>query len=92
MKRMNDMLRACVSLQRRCMLRCVFSLVCCLLTAPALAQDYFNLTAPQVRIDSVLPEFTHFFPLASYDAGQTYSVSILYPEFIPMSAVRQREF
>ena len=64
----------------------IWSLVLLLASLNAASQEYFNLTAPQVRIDSMLPEFTHSFPLDAYDANRTYSVSILYPEFIPMSA------
>ena len=50
------------------------------------AQRFFNLTAEEVRIDSVLPVFTHTIPLGSHYADSTYTVSIAYPEFIPMSA------
>ena len=48
-------------------------------------QRFFNLTAEEVRIDSVLPVFAHSFPLGDNYADSTYKVSIVYPEFIPMS-------
>ncbi len=47
---------------------------------------FFNLTAQEVRIDSLLPVFTYKMPLGKGYADYTYAVSIEYPEFIPMSA------
>ena len=49
------------------------------------AQRFFNLTAPQVRIDSVLPQVTYSIPLFDNYADSTYIVNIEYPEFISMS-------
>ena len=49
------------------------------------AQRFFNLTAQEVRIDSLLPVFTYAYPIGSHYADSTYTVSIEYPEFIPMS-------
>jgi hypothetical protein len=49
------------------------------------AQRFFNLTAEQVRIDSLLPVFTHHMPLGQHYADSAYSIVIAYPEFIPMS-------
>lgn len=49
-------------------------------------QKFFNLTAEEVRIDSVLPEFTHSFPLGTAYADSTYSVRLDYAEYIDMSA------
>ena len=54
-------------------------------TLTASAQRFFNLTADEVRIDSLLPMFTHKLPLGSNYADSTYTISIQYPEFIPMS-------
>ena len=56
-----------------------------LATLTASAQRFFNLTADEVRIDSLLPMFTHKLPLGSNYADSTYTISIQYPEFIPMS-------
>lgn len=56
------------------------------------AQQYFNLTAQQVKIDSLLPTFTHSWPLGSQYADSTYEVSIVYPEFIQMSADDVRRY
>ena len=55
-------------------------------TQPAHAQQFFNLTAEEVKIDSVLPTFTHSFELKGDYADSVYSVSIDYPEFYDMSA------
>ena len=49
------------------------------------AQRFFNLTADEVRIDSLLPVFTCKQPLGRHYADSVYSVTIAYPEFIPMS-------
>ncbi len=57
-------------------------LACCLM---ANAQRFFNLTAQEVEIDSLLPVFTYAYPVGAQYADSTYSVSIAYPEFIPMS-------
>ena len=61
-------------------------LVCVLLLAGlgAGAQKFFNLTAQQVRIDSLLPVFTWQKPLGYDYADSVYTVSIDYPEFIDM--------
>ena len=49
------------------------------------AQAIFDLTASQVRIDSMLPVFTWQKPLGPRYADSVYTVSIAYPEFITMS-------
>ena len=48
--------------------------------------SFFNLTAEEVRLDSLLPAFTHAYPLGDHYADSTYTVDISYPEFIDMSA------
>lgn len=47
-------------------------------------QKFFNLTAEEVRIDSVLPSFTYSMPLGKAWADSVYSVTIEYPEFLEM--------
>ncbi|MCR4603062.1 MAG: type IX secretion system sortase PorU [Prevotella sp.] len=49
------------------------------------AQEFVNLTAPDVRIDKALPIYYHEFPLGTAYADSVYTVSIEYPEFIDMS-------
>jgi len=56
--------------------------VCCL---TASAQRFFNLTAQEVKIDSLLPVFTYAHPVGPHYADSAYTVSIEYPEFVPMS-------
>ena len=58
-------------------------LLCC--WAVASAQEFIDLTARQVRIDSLLPVFTWQKQLGPRYADSTYTVSIEYPEFIDMS-------
>ena len=50
------------------------------------AQRFFDLTAEDVRIDSLLPVFNYEQELGLDYADSVYSVSIEYPEFIDMSA------
>ena len=45
----------------------------------ASAQEFYNLTAEQVRIDTLLPRFACSFPLAGQYADSAYSVAIEYP-------------
>lgn len=61
-------------------------IVHCLLLVPSavMAQPFFNLTAEEVKIDSVLPCFHYSQPLGKHYADSIYEVSIDYPEFIDM--------
>ena len=56
------------------------------------AQAIFDLTASQVRIDSLLPVFTWQKPLGPHYADSVYTVSIVYPEFINMSEADIRRY
>ena len=64
-------------------------LCCCLVVG---AQEFIDLTAQQVRIDSLLPVFTWQQPLGSCYADSVYTVSIEYPEFIEMSDTDVRRY
>ena len=50
------------------------------------AQRFFDLTAEEVRIDSLLPVFNYEQELGPNYADSVYTVSIEYPEFIDMTA------
>ena len=63
----------------------LFTIRYSLFTSVAQAQRFFNLTADEVRIDTLLPAFHYSYPLDEHYADSTYSVEILYPDFIPMS-------
>ena len=52
----------------------------------AKAQRFFNLTTDEVRVDTLLPVFNYTYPLGPRYADSTYTVSIEYPEFEPISA------
>ena len=52
---------------------------------PLKAQKFFNLTAQEVKVDSVLPEFSYAYDLGDNYADSTYQVTIEYPEFVPMT-------
>ncbi len=49
------------------------------------AQCFFDLTAEEVRIDSLLPVFNYEQELGPHYADSVYTVSIEYPEFIDMT-------
>ena len=67
---------------------------CALLTLcpRAGAQEFVNLTALQVRIDSVLPVYTWQKALGADYADSTYTVSIEYPEFMDMTPDEVRRY
>ena len=58
-------------------------LLCCWLKVGA--QGFVDLTADEVRIDSLLPVYTWQKPLGRHYADSTYTVSIEYPEFEVMT-------
>ncbi|MDE6648023.1 MAG: Por secretion system protein, partial [Prevotella sp.] len=64
-------------------------MACCLLVH---AQRFFNLTAQEVKIDSLLPQFTYAYPVGPHYADSAYTVSIEYPEFVPMSEADIRQY
>ena len=49
-------------------------------------QRFFNLTATDVEIDSLLPSFTYSVPLEGDYQDSLYTVSIEYPDFIDMTS------
>ena len=56
-----------------------------LLSVMAHAQRFFNLTADEVQVDSLLPCFSYQQALGPNYADSIYEVSIAYPEFMDMS-------
>ena len=65
----------------------LLSLAVCLLSpvSAVSAQEFTNLTAEEVRIDSVLPRVYRSWALGEGYRDSTYTVRIEYPEFIDMS-------
>ena len=49
------------------------------------AQHFVNLSAHDIRIDSVLPVYTHAFPLQGQYSDTVYTASVKYPEYIDMT-------
>lgn len=62
----------------------------CMLRASA--QQYFLLQADQLKIDSVLPQFTFVKELGPAYADSTYEVTIEYPDFVPMKRSEVRRY
>lgn len=56
------------------------------------AERFFNLTADQVRVDSVIPYVGFNMPLPEGYQDSIYTAEILYPEFIDMAASDIRNF
>ena len=52
---------------------------------PAEVSRFFNLTADEVKVDTLMPHFGYSFPLGENYRDSIYSASIVYPEFIDMS-------
>ena len=50
-----------------------------------MAQGFYNLTAEEVKIDSLLPFVNYSWPLGGNYADSTYEVRIAYPEFLDMA-------
>ena len=56
------------------------------LALPAKAQQrFFNLTADEVKVDSVLPHFLYSIPLPENYQDSVYTVSVKYPEYMDMT-------
>jgi len=62
----------------------------CALTTATAQQLFFNLTADEVKIDSVVPVFAYSLPLGDDYADSVYTVSVAYPEYIDMSTADVR--
>lgn len=68
-------------------LRLLIILAVLLVSMPSGAQRFFNLTSAQVSVDSVMPSFAYTLPLPADYADSVYTATILYPEFIDMTAM-----
>lgn len=54
---------------------------------PASAQQFFHLTADELRVDTLsAPQFTHVTPLPEAWRDSVYTVRIVYPEYADMAA------
>lgn len=54
---------------------------------PASAQQFFHLTADELRVDTLsAPQFTHVMPLPEAWRDSVYTVCIVYPEYADMAA------
>lgn len=71
---------------KRNILLSVIALLCCCNVMGSSVQKFFNLTADEVKIDSVLPRFACSLPLGGAWADSVYTVKIEYPEFYDMSS------
>lgn len=72
--------------------RCIYTLALALCCIHVQAQQFYNLTAQEVSIDSLLPRCTYLLPLSGQYADSVYQVSVLYPEYIDMSAADRARY
>ena len=56
-----------------------------MLVLPMQAQQFFNLTADEVRVDSVLPRFVYSKPLTNHYQDSIYTATIKYAEYVDMT-------
>nr|WP_296025526.1 type IX secretion system sortase PorU [uncultured Prevotella sp.] len=56
-----------------------------LLAMPLEAQQFFNLTAEEVKIDSVLPRFVYSKPLSDDYQDSIYTATVKYAEYVDMT-------
>ena len=56
-----------------------------LLAMPLEAQRFFNLTAEEVKIDSVLPRFVYSKPLSDDYQDSIYTATVKYAEYVDMT-------
>ena len=61
----------------------IILLLTCIITVQA-QKRFYNLTAEQLRIDSVLPNVAYSIPLPDNYQDSTYTLNIRYPEYINM--------
>lgn len=65
--------------------RIIFAMLMLLLTGNVMAQRFYNLTADEVKIDSILPVVSHQMLLPDNYRDSVYTAELLYPEFIDMT-------
>ena len=66
----------------------IIALLMAVVPLTAGAQKFFNLTADEVKTDSVLPHFSYTEPLGGDYRDSVYTVTIDYPEFVDMPAAQ----
>jgi len=63
---------------------CIMTLLL-LLALPMQAQKFYNLTAEEVRVDSVLPRFVYSRPLPDNYQDSIYTATVKYAEYVDMT-------
>ena len=65
--------------------RYLIAILLLMLVLPMQAQQFFNLTADEVRVDSVLPRFVYSKPLSNHYQDSIYTATIKYAEYVDMT-------
>ncbi len=63
-----------------------------LATTTSSAQDFVDLTASQLHIDSMLPRVSQFVALPQDYQDSTYTLSLLYPEYKPLTREERQTY
>lgn len=66
--------------------RCLAIMLLVLASVTASASDFVNLTKDELKIDSMLPFYTHLYTIGKNYEDSTYTVSLDYPEFEEMTS------
>lgn len=69
----------------------IILLLTCIISVQA-QKRFYNLTADELRIDSVLPTVAYSIPLPDNYQDSTYTLTIKYPEYIDMPAADIKKF
>ena len=65
--------------------RYLIAILLLMLVLPMQAQQFFNLTADEVRVDSVLPRFVYSKPLSNHYQDSIYTATVKYAEYVDMT-------
>lgn len=63
-----------------------------LMTLVASAQEFVDLSSSQMKVDSILPEMSHLFALPQGYQDSTYTIELLYPEYIPLTKADAKNY
>ncbi len=63
----------------------VLAALCIVTVADAQQKKFYNLSADEIRVDTILSEFVETLPLEGQYNDSTYSAEILYPGFVEMT-------
>lgn len=72
--------------------RYFFTIFLALTATLAVSQTFHNLTADEVKIDSVVPVVHYSLPLPENSQDSLYTIEILYPEYVDMPEEEKKKY